>query len=213
MINGFVALIAVSGLAHIISDYREKWSLTFIFKPLTMLIIISMVLIFADLTTAYTQWIVAGLVLSLIGDVFLMLRPQRFMAGLASFLLAHILYVIAFYDSVSTAAWSWIAGWFLPVALIYLAVLWKHLKKYRWPVVGYFMAIGAMLFFAGTLLLTEFSIMSKLAFLGALLFALSDGVLAWRKFVKPLKFGQLFIMATYFSAQTLIALSAVYYWN
>ena len=39
-------------------------------------------------------WFVVALALSLAGDVFLMLPSDRFVAGLAAFLLAHVAYVI-----------------------------------------------------------------------------------------------------------------------
>ncbi len=209
----YISLIVILGLVHILSDYYEKWSLTYLFKPLTMLFILALVWFKADMELAYSRWIICGLFLSLIGDIFLMLRPQRFIEGLVSFLLAHIAYIFAFYDSVKGNNISWLAFSLLPFGLIYLAYLWKHLGKYRFPVLSYFITIGLMLFFASALFIVEMSSMAKFALAGAILFAISDGVLAFRKFVKPLAFGQFYVMITYVAAQTLIALSAVYYWN
>lgn len=209
----FLTAIIASGLGHIFSDYKEKWSLTYIFKPLTMLIIIGMVFVKADLEIEYSQWILLGLGLSLIGDIFLMLRPQKFIAGLVSFLLAHLAYCYAFYQSLIGNDIHWLAGVLLPFGLIYLVILWKHLKSYKIPVLCYFLAIGTMLFLATALLIVEVSLMSKYALVGAILFAISDGILAWRKFAKPMKYGQFYVMTTYFAAQTLLALSAVYYWS
>ncbi|WP_251359161.1 lysoplasmalogenase [Kangiella sp. TOML190] len=208
----FIAIF-LSALAHILADYHQKWTLTYLFKPLTMLLIMALVLLKADLAVVYNRWILLGLALSLIGDMFLMLRPQRFIAGLVAFLLAHIAYVMAFYSSVQGNDISWLASLLLPFGLIYLGILWKYLNNYRWPVVGYFVAIACMLFFASALLLIEMSHMAKLAFFGAMLFAISDGILAWRKFKRPLKYGQFYIMTSYFAAQTLIALSAIHYWS
>ncbi|NVJ65434.1 MAG: lysoplasmalogenase [Gammaproteobacteria bacterium] len=213
IIQLFIAAIIVSGTAHIVADYKQKWSLTYLFKPLTMLLIIGLLLLKADLEVSYNQWILLGLVFSLVGDIFLMLRPQKFIAGLVSFLVAHLCYVYAFYQGLIGNDISWLAAVLLPIGIIYLAILWKHLGKYLWPVVAYFMAIGAMLFFASALFLVEMSLMTKLALLGAILFAISDAILAWRKFVKPLKYGQFYVMATYFSAQTLLTLSAIHYWT
>lgn len=209
----FQVLIFLSAAAHIVCDLKQRWTLTYIFKPLTMLLIIGLLIFKSDLEVAYNQWILVGLLLSLVGDVFLMLRPQKFTAGLVSFLLAHLAYIYAFYQATAGNFISSLAAILLPIGAIYLAVLWKHLGKYRWPVLTYFIAIGAMLFFASALFIAEMSLMSKYALLGATLFALSDSILAWRKFVKPMKYGQLYIMASYVTAQTLLALSAVYYWN
>jgi alkenylglycerophosphocholine/alkenylglycerophosphoethanolamine hydrolase len=44
---------------------------------------------------------------------------------------------------------------------------------------------------------------------GALLFAFSDGVLAWDNFAQPLLYARLLTMTTYYAAQVLIALSAL----
>ena len=44
----------------------------------------------------YAGFILAGLVFSLAGDVFLMLPSDQFMAGLVSFLIAHLFYIAAF---------------------------------------------------------------------------------------------------------------------
>ncbi len=206
-------LIVASGLVHIVSDYKERWNLTYIFKPLTMALIIGLLIFKSDLEVAYNKWILIGLVFSLVGDVFLMLRPQKFISGLLSFLVAHLCYVYAFYQSVKGNDIHWLALSLLPLGLIYLAILWKYLGKYRLPVIAYFVAIGSMLFFASALLIVEMSLMSKYALVGAILFAISDGILARRKFVKPMKYGQFYIMTSYFTAQTLLALSAVHYWS
>src|SRR5580765_5942786 len=72
----------------------------YVLKPLTMVVLIAAALALSDgapgVTTAFT---VAALVLSLAGDVFLMLPRDLFVAGLASFLLAHVAYVVAFNPS------------------------------------------------------------------------------------------------------------------
>src|SRR4051812_29735006 len=41
-------------------------------------------------------WFAAGLLLSLVGDVLLMLPPRFFIGGLAAFLLAHAAYIVGF---------------------------------------------------------------------------------------------------------------------
>ena len=46
---------------------------------------------------------------------------------------------------------------------------------------------------------------------GALFFVLSDSVLSFHKFVAPVLGGKTLVMVTYYLAQTLIALSCVYF--
>jgi uncharacterized membrane protein YhhN len=72
----------------------------------------------------YGSFILTGLVLSWLGDMFLLGdSPQMFLAGLASFLLAHVSYVTAF--SVLGLNDRWTIG-ALPPVLIFslLAMLW-----------------------------------------------------------------------------------------
>src|SRR5574340_1118363 len=51
-------------------------------------------------------WFGLGLVFSLIGDVFLMLPPSYFMAGLGAFLVVHIAYIIGFNQSLVVPGWE-----------------------------------------------------------------------------------------------------------
>ena len=48
---------------------------------------------------------------------------------------------------------------------------------------------------------------------GAALFFLSDTILAWNKFVAPLRYGRLMNMATYHLGQMLIALGAALHFS
>jgi len=67
----------------------------------------------------YGMLLLAGLVCSLAGDVFLMLPEDRFIPGLASFLAAQICYAIAFWSDARPSASVWR---FLPYLLYALAL-------------------------------------------------------------------------------------------
>lgn len=172
-----------------------------------MLIIIFMLSSFADLSLSSSQWILAGLILSTLGDVFLMLRPQKFIAGLASFLVAHIFYVIAFSSKLNSLSIPLVSYWVIPIAVGYFIYLWPKLGEMKLPVLFYFSAISLMLISATALYIQAPTNTHSLLLLGAILFAISDGILGYRKFVKPFMYGQVAVMTTYFSAQCLLALS------
>src|SRR5215213_9375630 len=90
-------LTLASALLTIRAEHREIRPQVYVFKPLTTALIILVALQAGHGTAGfYTPLIVAGLVCSLAGDVFLMLPRDRFVAGLVSFLLAHLCYVAAF---------------------------------------------------------------------------------------------------------------------
>src|SRR5213080_3500470 len=87
------AVAAVSLLFHLRAEYRGPQRQVFVFKLLA-------IAAFAP-HTRYDTAILIGLVFSLAGDVFLMLPRARFVAGLTSFLAAHIAYLFAFAADVS----------------------------------------------------------------------------------------------------------------
>ena len=197
-----------SALLTILSAYQKRHLTHYLFKPLTLVFIIVIALQAKHATSPfYRQAIIAGLIFSLAGDIFLMLPQDRFIPGLVSFLAAHVFYIAAF---------TWESGWalsfytlipFVIYGSLVMRALWPHLGKMRLPVVMYMLAILLMGWTAaGRRLLTEQE-GSLLAFLGALLFIASDSALALEKFKRPFRSAQLLILSTYFTAQWLIALS------
>jgi uncharacterized membrane protein YhhN len=149
---------------------------------------------------SYAALIVVALVLSAAGDVLLLARSKRaFLAGLGSFLLAHLAYAAAF-APISTRPVI-----FLPVVVAsvagVLAWLWPRLGSMRLPVLAYCSVIGAMVWLAS-------GVPDPLVRLGALLFFVSDLFVARGRFVRPGKLNQLVGWPLYFGGQFLLALSA-----
>ena len=159
----------------------------------------------------YRRWILAGLWLSLLGDVFLMLAADAFVPGLASFLLAHLAYIAALRRGVGIGALWWSAPLLAAYAAANLAVLWPHLPApLRVPVIAYTVVLASMAAIAlaragrpprgarhGT----------GVAALGALLFVASDSLLAWDRFAGPLPHAVVGVLATYYAAQWCLASS------
>jgi uncharacterized membrane protein YhhN len=150
-------------------------------------------------------WFVVALVLSLAGDVFLMLPRDLFVAGLASFLLAHVAYVVGFrMHGGSAGAWV-LAGLAVVVVDVLLAgpvlaaVRRRH-KDLLVPVVAYVVVISAMVSAA---LATGIA----LAIAGAALFFASDTLIAWNRFVRARPWMPLAIIVTYHLGQAGLVLS------
>jgi uncharacterized membrane protein YhhN len=197
-----------SAVLTILSAYQKRHLTHYLFKPLTMIFII-VIALFQEHSTSpfYRQAIIAGLIFSLAGDIFLMLPQDRFIPGLVSFLAAHVFYIVAFMGESSRALSFYTLIPFVIYGCLMLSVLWPHLGKMRLPVVMYMLAILVMGWTAaGRRLLTEQE-GSLLAFLGAILFIVSDSALALDKFKGRFRSAQLIILSTYFTAQWLIALS------
>ncbi len=90
-------LIIASGWWHIRSAYGSDSRQFYISKPLTMLLIIALAFGYQSYDHDGSHaWILLGLCLSLAGDVLLMLPSDRFIQGLAAFLVAHLCYIVGF---------------------------------------------------------------------------------------------------------------------
>lgn len=154
-----------------------------------------------------------ALVLSAAGDAFLSRSGERaFLGGLASFLAAHILYVLLFASSGAGAGMLfsdlWRPALAVAMALVgaaMVALLLPRVEKaLRLPIAVYVAAIFAM----GLAALTT---QSLAVIAGAVLFMVSDGVLATERFLtappSPLRLPMRYaVWITYYAAQLLIAL-------
>lgn len=150
-----------------------------------------------------------GLVLSAIGDLLLEASPALFLPGLAAFLLAHVLYVAAFVGRtgkphllrlVPVVAFSWLVyGWLAP-----------NLGAMRMPVLAYVVVISAMLWRAAAQVGEDRTgaLRPWLALLGAALFAISDVMVAYTRFVDPGSALKPLLMLLYWAGQVGITASS-----
>jgi uncharacterized membrane protein YhhN len=201
-------LIILSGLLHIAGLYVKSPSLKMVFKPITTAVIIYFAFLQGGSSFPfYKIMILIGLGLSLVGDIFLMLPRERFVAGLVAFLTAHLVFISAFvFDFPLHYNWMYLA----PVALyllILLKMLMPHTGKMTLPVVVYALVIGTFLWLAGCRYGTQPAEGTFYALSGALLFVLSDSLLAFNKFVKTLKWAPGVLMVLYWAALYFLALS------
>ena len=68
--------------------------MVYVFKPLTLVLLTATALALDPDDPTVRTWFVVALVMSLAGDIFLMLPGDLFVPGLGSFLLAHVAYVV-----------------------------------------------------------------------------------------------------------------------
>jgi uncharacterized membrane protein YhhN len=144
-----------------------------------------------------------ALLLSALGDFFLALKDQSrfFIPGLASFLAAHVAYLIAFapYATGPSAGALAVIGVTLAAAALLLIRIWANLGRMRGPVLGYFGVIMTMV--AAALSIRD---AAWILGAGAVVFALSDSLIAVRKFWKPFPFINEAVWITYIAAQFMI---------
>jgi uncharacterized membrane protein YhhN len=198
----------VFGVLAIRAHYKGPRLLVYLFRPITMAVIISLVLEAGSHAGPYYRYaIAAGLVISLAGDVFMMLRKKRFLEGLICFLVAQICYTFAFLSGIRLKFSSWPTLPLLIWTVLVVVILYPHLGKMRVPVIIYVLVIITMARAALERAIQLPGTAPLAAAAGGILFVISDSVVAFDRFVKPFRSAQAFILSAYFAAQWLIALS------
>ena len=183
-----------------------------VFKPLVMLLAVALVLHrAAPGPVARHDWLlVAALLASLAGDMFLMLPGNYFIPGLASFLIAHLFYITLF-----RARQTWfpsrvaLVGTLASGSAVFVfvsgALADPVLKS---AVAAYVVVIAAMAAQAigrATILRDGPAVAVAI---GACVFMASDALIAVNRFVQPIPLAGLWVLSTYYTAQLLIVLHA-----
>lgn len=165
----------------------------------------------------FKTWVLLALFFSWAGDVLLLFQDKDavfFLAGLASFLLAHIFYIV-FFHTVRIAENVKSYPIFLVILVVYYGgLIWwldPYLGDMKLPVRIYGIVISFMCMLALHMLFIPNKLAGRCMMLGALLFVISDTVLAINKFYQPFDLSGLVIMLTYGFAQLLIVTGAIYY--
>lgn len=164
--------------------------------------------------------VMAALLFSWAGDVLLLFQEKNssfFLAGLVSFLIAHLCYIFSFTRSVRTNNVSLISRKplvVLPFVLYGVGFFWLihgGLGEMMMPVIAY----ESIILLMGLTALNRYQRVDpksfRQVFTGALLFMISDSLLAVNKFYFPFFFSSFFIMLTYVLAQYFIVSGMVQY--
>lgn len=151
-----------------------------------------------------------ALLLSALGDVFLGFSGEPWFAyGLGSFLIAHLFYITLFVRNwprpfAAGLAHKIIAAWLIGFAATMFVWLWPSLGEMKLAVAAYMCALTGMGVAA-----TLAGFRAWWVVIGAVLFMLSDSLIAVGRFKAPVASGEYLIWATYYTAQVLIALGFI----
>jgi len=204
----FILIVIIELLCGHFSNLE---TLHYVSKPLVVLsLLIFFFLRSSGLNRIIKNLINLALVFSLIGDIALLFENQNpiyFIIGLASFLLAHVMYVLAFLKHRDPKKNP--VG-FILFMLVYATFLFYILKDglgdLLIPVVVYMFVILSM---ATTAFLRtkHINVLSyNWVFIGSVLFMISDSILAVNKFYQAFSFSSIAIMLTYAFAQYCIVI-------
>ena len=187
-------------------------------KPLICIFLSIYLVSKTKLYGVFSKLIVGGLVFSLTGDIALIFADKRetfFLIGLGAFLLAHVFYSLGFfrdykYDPLASGKYGRIM-FFIVGMFAFSFFIWiiPHIADIKIPVLVYTLAISIMAILAGYRYQRVSLPSFQFILIGAILFLISDTLLAINKFVLPFSYSGVFIMATYISAQYLITIGAL----
>ena len=204
----WAAFIVASGALCIAGSIGllPAWS-SFLFKPLTTMLVIAYAWHRGGDVPRQRRFILAGLVLSLAGDVFLLWPKAGFLPGLASFLLAHLMYIAAFCIPARFATRPVPFAVYGLAAAGILSQLWNGIPAaLRVPVIAYVACLAAMAAQAAAWWRSDATNdHARWAAVGGVLFMSSDTLLTSNKFAAPLPRASLWILVTYWAAQWCIA--------
>jgi uncharacterized membrane protein YhhN len=190
------------------SEAKRRIRIHYAAKPLaTGLIIAVAALAPVPVPAVYKTLVLAGLVCSLLGDVALMFPEKWFTAGLIAFLAAQALYILAFRPGPQHPVSIGIFLPFIFYGLLMFFILAPGLGPMKLPVFVYIAAITTMAGLAASRFVDLGGTKPLLAFAGAVLFLVSDSVLAYDRFGRKIGVARILVLGTYFPAQLLIALS------
>ena len=207
-----LTVFVLVSLAEIASGIIGIEMLHWICKPMIM---VSLGAYYLLDTKHRSAVVLAAILFSLLGDIFLMLEAsdQRFfMAGLLAFMTAHVAYIFAYRKHRYQAPEESLQGiqkirLAFPIILAgsgLVVILYPTLGVLKLPVIVYALVLVMMvlnaLFRYGRTPLQSF----RLVFAGAIFFMVSDSILALNKFLTPISHAGSFVMITYITAQFLI---------
>jgi uncharacterized membrane protein YhhN len=199
-----LVLTGVVALADWIAVGRDNGKAELITKPLTLVLLISLVQAIDPFSESMRWWFFAGLCFSLVGDIALLPKFNAFITGLSAFLIAHLAYIVGLAGHVETGSLA-IVG--IGVALLAFGFYGRRILanvpgELLLPVVAYFAVLSAMVIFAFVTGIWFLAI-------GAVLFLASDSLLGWGRFVSPSPGGRVAVHITYHLAQTALVIGLI----
>ncbi len=178
--------------------------LAFFTKPF---ITISLVVVYLTSVKKANFWYVSALFFSFWGDTFLLFKDKFFLLGLVSFLFAHVLYIKISSGYLKKVSLLKIIISSIPYIFTFSSVvflLYNNLGEMLIPVIIYGMIISVF----GTITLVNYiqekSTENLWLLLGAIIFIISDSILAINKFYEAREIYSISLIVTYIVAQYLI---------
>jgi uncharacterized membrane protein YhhN len=198
-------LFIVVSTAHVLGLSFNIEIVSLVTKPL---ILISLLTYYLKSTHEKSILYIGAVLFSLLGDVLLLSNAElSFILGLASFLIAHLLYIVMVLKKIETSSFTTKVKSIVPFVILCFGLIYflrDILGGMLIPVTIYATIISLF----GTVSLLNYrnnkSNKALTLLFGALFFILSDGLLAINKFYESNAVYSVIVMITYITAQYLI---------
>ena len=204
----FLGLAGVLAILNWLAVARTNKILEYVSKP-SATIAFLLTAVFLDVDHSSSWWLrLAALIFCLAGDVFLMLPRNAFIPGLASFAVGQILFTASFLAAGIEMSLLLVGLIVLVPAAFVLArrfigaLRLREMNELVVPVSVYLVVISAMA-------VMSIASGSWLAVAGAVIFMVSDSLIAETRFVQPKQWHSVGIMVTYHLALAGLTLSLV----
>jgi uncharacterized membrane protein YhhN len=219
-------LVLIGFLLDWVAIFFQWKIIKIVSKPLVMILIILWTLNTAGWQLNPLLWILLfGQLFGLIGDIFLQLSRKWFLPGLGAFLIGHICYLVLFSINLieifksgnQDPYWGW---WVMIGLLVFLGLMTvfnrsfspiskrRTTKPFLWMAIRVYAGVLSLIVVTAFLLTSLISSRSFTLWLlpaGAVLFLISDFLLAYRKFIRTFPHAQLIVRITYHLAQFCLA--------
>lgn len=199
IISIFIAVMAIIYI-FFIPDDPVITKITFKLIPMLLIILYALMQSAVE-SKKYKILIMTGLFICMLADGLI----YWFIVGLITFLIGHIWYIVAFRHIKTSTIPKWAAilliCYGIGMAIWIAGTLWTK---------GDFVLAAAVILYIIVILSmgwNAFQTDNKFAIIGAILFIISDSVLAINRFIVDVPFSDVLIMISYYGAQFLFAYS------
>lgn len=202
-------LFLLVAIADVYAVITQNKSLEIIFKPLLMT---TLAIVYLVSVKKPNFWLISALFFSFWGDVFLLDKANYFVFGLASFLIAHIMYIKMTSQFVQKWTYLKLLKSAIPFVVLFvglLSLIYNNLGEMLLPVVVYGVAISIFGAFALLDYSEEKSTANTWLLLGAILFIASDSLIALNNFYTPKRLFDIAIIVLYIVSQYLIVKAVI----
>jgi len=202
---GLLAVFAVAAAGDWVAVGTDRRRLEHLCKPAALAALGGVALTLDPADSAVRAWFAAALLASLAGDVLLMPPSDRFVAGLAAFLVAHVAYVGGLLAA-GVSGGRLLLG-VVAVGVVVGAIGRPLLRGVRRSAPEMTVPVGAYMVVISAMVVCAVGTGDATAIAGAALFYASDALIGLTRFVRPAPWAPVAIMVTYHVGQALLVLS------